>query len=109
MGAMGAATPDDPLVRGREALAAGDWGSARSCFERGRERGAKAGVLHGPRRAAHFQGEQVAAIELKERAFAAFLQEDKVPEAAEAARWLAFLHGAVHGNLAAANGWMTRA
>ena len=30
-------------------------------------------------------------------------------EAAELARWLAFLHGAVHGNPAAANGWMARA
>ena len=30
-------------------------------------------------------------------------------EAAELARWLAFLHGAVHGNMAAANGWMARA
>ena len=30
-------------------------------------------------------------------------------EAAEVARWLAFLYGAVHGNMAAANGWMARA
>lgn len=109
MVAMGAATPDDPLVRGREALAAGDWDSARSCFEQARERGETAEVLDCLSRAAHFQGEPAAAIELKERAFAAFVQEDKVPEAAEAARWLAFLHGAVHGNFAAANGWMTRA
>ena len=43
------------------------------------------------------------AIELKERAFAAY------GAAAELARWLAFLHGAVHGNRAAANGWMARA
>jgi hypothetical protein len=25
------------------------------------------------------------------------------------ARWLAFLHGSVHGNMSAANGWMARA
>ena len=30
-------------------------------------------------------------------------------EAAELARWLAFLYVAVHGNLAAAGGWMSRA
>jgi DNA-binding NarL/FixJ family response regulator len=109
MVAMGAAAPDDPLTRGREALAAGDWDGARSYFEQARELGETAEILDGLSRAAHFQGEHVAAIELKERAFAASLREDKLPEAAEAARWLAFLYGAVHGNGAAANGWMTRA
>ena len=49
------------------------------------------------------------AIELKERAFAAYRRRGKRVEAAELARWLAFLHGAVHGNRAAANGWMARA
>ena len=30
-------------------------------------------------------------------------------EAAEVARWLAFLHVSVHGNAATANAWMARA
>jgi tetratricopeptide (TPR) repeat protein len=59
--------------------------------------------------AVHFQGEYNWAIELKERAFALYRRRGKRVEAAELARWLAFLHGAVHGNMAAANGWMARA
>ena len=57
----------------------------------------------------HFQGDYVGAIELKERAFAAYRRRGKRVEAAELARWLAFLHVSVHGNVAAANGWMARA
>jgi hypothetical protein len=45
MVAMGAPTPDDPLLRGREALAGGDWDSARSYFEQARELGETAEVL----------------------------------------------------------------
>ena len=66
-------------------------------------------MLDGLSQAVHFQGEHVRAIELKERAFAAYRHRGKRVEAAELARWLAFLHGAVHGNMAAANGWMARA
>ena len=103
---MAADPADDLLRRGREALAAADWEGARSCFEQARELGETAEVLDGLSRAAHFQGEHQEAIELKERAFAAYRRRDKRAEAAEVARWLAFLYGAVHGNRAAANGWM---
>ena len=43
------------------------------------------------------------------RAETADRRRGKRVEAAELARWLAFLHAAVHGNTAAANGWMARA
>jgi DNA-binding CsgD family transcriptional regulator len=92
--------------RGRDALAAADWEGARSCFEQARELGETAEVLDGLSQAAHFQGAHLEAIALKERAFAAYRRRGKRPEAAEAARWLAFLYGAVHGNRAAANGWL---
>ena len=68
--------------------------------------GQTAEVLDGLSQAAHFQGEYAEAIELKERAFAAYRRDGRRAEAAELARWLAFLHGAVHGNMAAASGWM---
>ena len=84
-------------------------GSARWCFETGCERGESAEVLDGLSQAVHFQGDYGRAIELKERAFAAYRRRGKRLEAAELARWLAFLHGSVHGNMAAANGWMARA
>jgi DNA-binding NarL/FixJ family response regulator len=63
-------------------------------------------ALDGLSTAAHFKGDYGEAIELKEQAFAAYRREDKHLEAAEAARWLGFLYGAVRGNRAAANGWI---
>jgi DNA-binding NarL/FixJ family response regulator len=94
---------------GREALAAADWERARSCFERARRLGETAEVLDGLGQVAHFQGMHRDAIELLERAFAAYSRRDMRAEAAEVARWVAFLYGGLHGNMAAANGWMARA
>jgi DNA-binding CsgD family transcriptional regulator len=78
-------------------------------LEKALDFGESAEVLDGLSQAVHFQGEYDLAIELKERAFAAYRRRGMRVEAAELARWLAFLHGAVHGNMAAANGWMARA
>jgi DNA-binding CsgD family transcriptional regulator len=103
---MGTDAADELMRSGREALAAADWDGARTCFEAA---GESAEALDGLSQAVHFQGDHLRAIELKERAFAAYRRRGKRVEAAELARWLAFLHGAVHGNLAAANGWMARA
>ena len=106
---MAAETADDLLRGGRAALADADWERARSCFERARELGDSPDALDGLSEAAHFQGEHGEAIVLKERAFAAYRRAGRTTEAAAAARWLAFLYGAVHGNRAAANGWMSLA
>src|SRR5919108_4087562 len=101
----------DDLVRGgREALAAADWERARACFERAAaEFGETAEVLDGLSDAAHFQGEYERAIELRERAFAAHRHDGNRIAAADAARWLAFMHGTFHGNFAVASGWIGRA
>jgi len=106
---MEAETTDALLRSGRDALAAGDWERARSSFEKAGALGESAEVLDGLSQAAHFQGRYAQAIELKERAFAAYRRRGDWAEAAELARWVAFLHGMVHGNMAAANGWMARA
>ena len=103
---MRANSAKELLSRGQHALVAADWEGARSCFEQARQFGETAEVLDGLGRAAHFQGEHQSAIELKERAFAAYRRSGKPRAAAEVARWLAFLYGAVNGNRAAANGWM---
>jgi DNA-binding NarL/FixJ family response regulator len=103
---MGTETADALERRGREALTAADWTGARACFEQARELGETAEVLDGLSQAAHFLGEHREAIELKERAFAAYRRAGEQAKAAEVARWLAFLYGAVQGNRAAANGWM---
>ena len=106
---MGAATADELLRLGREALAAADWASARAFFEQAAEFGETAEVLDGLGEALQFGGEHARAIEVKERAFAEYERRGLRAEAAELARWLAFLHVSVHGNVAAANGWMARA
>jgi len=106
---MATETANDLVRSGREALAAADWERARSCFEQACELGESAEALDGLSQALHFQGEYLEAIELKRRAFAEYRRRGKQVEAAELARWLAFLHVSVHGNTAAANGWMARA
>jgi DNA-binding CsgD family transcriptional regulator len=109
MAAMGTETADDLLRKGREALAAADLERARSWFEKAGELGESAEVLDGLSQSLHFQGDYDRAIELKERAFTAYRRRGKRVEAAELARWLAFLQVSVYGNMAAANGWMARA
>ncbi len=106
---MGVATADELLRLGRDALAAADWERARAIFEQAAELGASAEVLDGLGEALQFAGEHGRAIELKERAFAEYERRGLSSEAAELARWLAFLYVSVHGNMAAANGWTARA
>jgi DNA-binding NarL/FixJ family response regulator len=103
-------TPAEELLRlGREALAAADWQRARALFEQAVELGDSAEILAGLGEALQFGGEYARAIEVKERAFAEYERRGLGAEAAELARWLAFLHVSVRGNVAAANGWMARA
>jgi DNA-binding CsgD family transcriptional regulator len=109
IGGMAAPAADELVRSGREALAAADWERARDCFESALALGESAEVLDGLSQAVHFQGDHLRAIELKERAFAAYGSAGRRIEAAELARWLAFLHGSVHGNAAVASGWMARA
>ena len=85
-------------------------GRERAPFRAGpRARGETPEVLDGLSEVAHFEGEYDRAIELKERAFAAYRRAGKRVEAADIARWLAFLHGTFHGNFSVASGWMGRA
>jgi DNA-binding CsgD family transcriptional regulator len=98
------------LIRdGWKALAEADWDAACSCFERAGELGETAETLDGLGRALHFQGDYPRAIEVTERAFVVYRQEGLPVEAADRARWLAFLHGAINSNMAVASGWMERA
>lgn len=100
---------DDLIRRGWELLSAADWGGARACFERAHALDGRAEALDGLSRALHFQGEYERAIEMTEQVFVAYRRLDRTVEAADRARWLAFLHGAINGNMAIAMGWMARA
>jgi DNA-binding CsgD family transcriptional regulator len=106
---MGTEDPGRLAQKGWEALAAADWQRARAWFEKARSDGETAEVLDGLSQVAHFEGDYDSAVELKERAFAAYRRSHKPAEAADSARWLAFLHGTFHGNFAVASGWMARA
>jgi DNA-binding NarL/FixJ family response regulator len=94
---------------GWKALAAADWDAARASFESALTESETAEALDGLSQALHFQRDYDRAIEVKERAFAAYRSEGRPADAANTARWLAFLHGTYHGNWAAASGWMGRA
>lgn len=100
---------EELLASGRAALADADWETARSCFEQALELDETGDALDGLSDATHFLGEYDRAIELKERAFAAYRDEGRPLEASAAARWLAFLHATCHGNFAVASGWAGRA
>jgi DNA-binding NarL/FixJ family response regulator len=106
---MGAEAAQDLLRSGREALAAAEWDTARSCFEQALAIDETAEALDGLGDAVHWLGQYERAIELKERAFVAYRRAGRALEASQQARVLAFLHGAVRGNDAAANGWFARA
>lgn len=106
---MGVATSDELVRLGREALAAAEWEHARAFFDQAAEFGETAEVLDGLAEALQFGGKHARAIEVKERAFTEYERRGLRAEAAELARWLAFLYVSVHGNVAAANGWMARA
>jgi DNA-binding NarL/FixJ family response regulator len=97
------------LGDGWDALRAADWQRARACFERALAEAETAEALDGLSQATHFLREYDTAIELKERAFAAYRQDGNAVKAADTARWLGFLHGTFHGNFAVAGGWIGRA
>jgi DNA-binding CsgD family transcriptional regulator len=97
------------LHEGWQALAAADWPTAQTSFERALEQAETAEALDGLSQSLHFQREYDTATEMKERAFAAYREEGNRVKAADTARWLGFLHGTFHGNYAVAGGWMARA
>ncbi|MHA6631750.1 LuxR C-terminal-related transcriptional regulator [Pseudonocardia sichuanensis] len=97
------------LAAGARALGEGDWAAARTCFERANRPGCAAEALDGIAQARFTQGDYAGAIETAERAFLAYRARGQDVRAAMCARFVAYLYGVVHGNHAAAGGWMGRA
>src|SRR3954468_16029750 len=106
---MGAADSRALLQQAQTALEAGDWDEARARFGRVLALGDSAEARAGLAQALQWLGLFDAAIDARERAFAAFRHRRMPLEASQQARWLAFLDGAVNGNTAAAMGWFARA
>lgn len=99
-----------PLADGEAALERGDWSVARSAFWRAVAREETADACYGLARALEWAGDFVAAIHWYERAYAGYRARGEMRRPALiAGRELSFLHAAVHGNAAAAAGWLARA
>ena len=93
------------------ALAAGDWATARTCFETALAEQESPEGLAGLGTALWWLGETDAAVTALQRAFAGFRYRPDRPSAAQAARaalMLCLLYGSSLGNLAAARGWAER-
>jgi DNA-binding NarL/FixJ family response regulator/Tfp pilus assembly protein PilF len=97
------------LREAERALAEADWDRARATFEEALQVTGDARAHDGLARALQALGRFDEAIAARERAFAACQHNGDPLAACAQARLLAFLHGAVHGNEAAAMGWFGRA
>ncbi|WP_258803809.1 LuxR C-terminal-related transcriptional regulator [Pseudarthrobacter sp. NS4] len=105
------ASADEHLLHeGRLALDAGDWLRARSLFTLALQTQAGPEAVHGLARSVEWDGDFDAAVRLYEKAFVMYRRQGQVRlPALIAARELSFLYGAVYGNSAVADGWLTRA
>ena len=106
---MGSASAGRLLSDGLAAIDAADWAKSRSCLERALALDPSPEALDGLSEVANFEGDYERSIELKERAFAEFNARGQPVEAANVARWLAFMHATYHGTLLVAGGWIGRA
>jgi hypothetical protein len=101
-------TSRDPLSRGRDALAAGDWALAKEAFAAVAETGSP-DALDGLGRALWWLKDVRAAIETRTRAHKAYKSQGRLGEAAAVAVWLARELRPLFRNDAAADGWLARA
>jgi len=98
------------IERGKHALDAADWVTAREAFTAVLERdAADAGAMDGLSEAMWWLGDWVSSRELRERAFTKHRTEGRLLEASRAALWIANEHLVALGNRAAWNGWIERA
>ena len=99
----------DRLDSGREALAAGDWNSAKDSFEAALKETSSAEALDGLGRALWWLKQVPAAIEARTQAYKVYSSEGRRHEAASVAVWLSREHRSLFRNDAAADGWLARA
>lgn len=102
-------TVDELLARARGSLSDGDWAGARDAIEPALDRDDSGEALDVLSQALFSAGEYGRSIERAEQAYAAYRARGRDADAALCARFIGYLHGVVHGNGAAAGGWMGRA
>ena len=97
------------LADGQAALAAGDWRAARAAFEAALAEDETPEALSGLGTALMWLGDMEAAVDRRERAYAAFCRRPDPLQAAVTAISLYFLFRSSLGNVAASRGWLSRA
>jgi DNA-binding CsgD family transcriptional regulator len=97
------------LAAGRQALRSGDAAGARTAFEAARGAAPDGAVLEGLAQAAFLGRSFDGAIELWERAYAAYRAGGDGVAAVRMARTLGGMHGTIRGDLAVSAGWVARA
>lgn len=105
----GKASVDDPLERGRDALARGQWAEARVEFERAVEGSDSAEAWDGLSWACWWLEDGVAALQARERAYRLYKDAGDRRGAARMAIWLANDFMDLRGEEAVAQGWLGRA
>lgn len=99
----------DPLSRGQELLATGNWVAARQAFADAVSEGGSADALDGLGRALWWLKDVDEAIATRRLAYAAYKREGRLSEATKVAVWLAQELRTLDRNEAAADGWLGRA
>lgn len=106
---MGARVAGEDVDSGFLALDRGEWAAAARAFEAALARDETADALDGLGQARWWVGDLTAAIDLRTRAYAAYIDDGREAHAVRCAAWLAGEYFTVHGNLPAAAGWISRA
>ena len=99
----------DPLGRGRDALAAGDWALAKESFAEAAGESGSPDAVDGLGRALWWLKDVRAAIETRTRAHSMYKSQGRLVEAAAVAVWLARELRPLLRTDAAADGWLARA
>lgn len=99
----------EPVGRGNQALADGDWEGARAAFAEAAQDDPTPEALDGLGRTLWWLGDVDGAIAHRERAYAALRASGANDQAAMVALWLAREYLEAIGNEPASNGWLARA
>jgi DNA-binding CsgD family transcriptional regulator len=99
----------EQLVAGSSALAGGEWGAARDCYESALSVEESADALDGLALAVWWLNDPDVALELRARAFARLRHDGRDAEATAVAIWLARQHRSLYRRAEMANGWLSRA
>jgi DNA-binding NarL/FixJ family response regulator len=106
---MESAAAELGVADGYEALASGDWATARAAFEAALAVEEFPEALDGLGRALWWLRDSEQAVVYRERAYSGFRRDGQLGRSARIALWLSREYALVWGNEAAANGWLARA